>query len=182
MIKITPHLVLNEIDIQDQPNLLRLMHQVYPQTYAHLWQDQGTNYINTVYGLENFQQELQDPNSLYCFVVYDETIVGILRLLDNASLVDLPNEPATKLHRIYIDNNVKGKGIGKALIDWTTQRAAKQGHTIVWLEAMDTQEAAIGFYEKQGFSISGKDRLELDLLYPHLRGMYRMWKHAIKMI
>jgi ribosomal protein S18 acetylase RimI-like enzyme len=182
LIKITPQLILNEVSTDDQPTLLRLMQHIYPQAYAHLWKDEGFEFINNTYGIENLNEELNDPNSLYCFVEYDKAIVGILRLLDNSPLVDLPHEPATKLHRIYLDNGIQGKGIGKTLIDWTTQRAAKQGHAIVWLEAMDTQEGAIGFYENQGFSISGKDSLTFELLYPHLRGMYRMWKPTIKIV
>lgn len=182
MIKITPQLTLNEISVDDQPTLLRLMQHIYPQTYAHLWQDEGVNFINNVYGIDNLSKELKNPDSLYCFVEYDKAIVGILRLLDNNPLADLPHEPATKLHRIYLDNGIQGKGIGKALINWCTQRAANQGHAIVWLEAMDTQEGAISFYENQGFSISGKGSLALELLYPHLQGMYRMWKPIIKII
>lgn len=182
MIKITEALALTPITIDDQPTLYRLMQHVYPQSYAHLWEDGGARYIQSLYNPENLAKELAEPESLYCFVEYDAAIVGILRVLDNEPLADLANETATKLQRIYLDAGVQGKGIGKTLMDWVTQRAIKQGKGIMWLEAMDTQEGAIVFYEKQGFSISGKQNLHLELLHQHLRGMYRMWKPVVQIL
>ena len=182
MIKITETLALTPINIDDQPILFRLMQHVYPQSYEHLWTDGGTQYVQSLYNPDNLAKELAEPQSLYCFVEYDAAIVGILRVLDNAPLVDLANETATKLQRIYLDAGVQGKGLGKILMNWVTQRAIKQGKAIMWLEAMDSQESAVAFYEKQGFSISGKQSLKLDLMHQHLRGMYRMWKPVVQIL
>jgi len=80
------------------------------------------------------------------------------------------------LHRIYIDPEVQGKGIGKLLLVWLTAKAKSWGSTLLWLEAMDTQTSAIEFYKRTGFTISNTLRLEVKYLHEHLRGMYRMWK------
>jgi GNAT superfamily N-acetyltransferase len=60
---------------------------------------------------------------------------------------------------IYLDPAFHGKGIGKTLVHWTKKLAAS-GHSILWLEAIDTQKKAVCFM-KNGLQICGYIRLRI---------------------
>jgi ribosomal protein S18 acetylase RimI-like enzyme len=175
-IKISESIFLRSINLADHAALYDFMKTIYLQAYRHLWVDGGRWYLDRIYGWGNFRQELAEPDSFYYFIEFDGDKAGILRLQNDTGLVDFPDKKAAKLQRIYLDAAVQGNGIGRELLDWTVQRAKQAGYALLWLEVMDTQEQAIGFYKKSGFVISGAFRLAYERVHPQLRGMYRMLK------
>jgi ribosomal protein S18 acetylase RimI-like enzyme len=58
---------------------------------------------------------------------------------------------------IIFDNDLRGKGIGKMLLDQIKIDAKKRGARIVVLETQSYNYKAISFYEKNGFEIIGFD-------------------------
>ena len=176
MISVTDQLSLQSITLDDQPALATLMQRIYPPIYRHLWPDDGAWYLNHCFQRSNLQKELSDPEAFYGFVIFEERTIGILRTVENRLCPDAPHVPATKLHRIYLDPLVIGRGIGKQILQWTEERSKLRGQKIIWLEAMDTQEPAIRFYQHCGYELSGKFRLDFELMYPERRGMVRMMK------
>lgn len=160
----------------DQAAAYTLMKRVYPQAYHELWPDQGTWYVDQIYGKATFEKETAEPNTHYYYIQVDSKEVGVLRIQEDQTLLDFPEKQATKLQRIYLDASVHGKGIGKTVLNWTAEQAAQKGYAILWVEVMDSQQQAIQFYRKCGFEISSRFRLTYELMYPALRGMYRMYR------
>jgi len=175
-LKISESISLIAITLNDSDALLKLMHRIYIPPYKHLWQDGGIWYVQNTFNSDVLEEELAHNDSGYFFVEHQNIRIGILRLLHNVTLKDFENKKATKLHRIYLDPKIHGKGIGKLLMDWSMQEAIKNNSQIFWLEVMDTQEQALKFYKKLGYQISGDFKLEFELMHKHLRGMYRMFK------
>ena len=167
-------LQLRPLTPADHPVLQALMQRIYPPAYAHLWPDGGAWYLRRQYGRANYLRELAEPNAVYHFVLHYGEPTGIVRLVKGTSLVDQPTVRACKLHRIYLDQAIHGQGIGKQIIQWTIDTCRQQGFDLLWLEAMDTAPAALAFYERMGFTRSGAFRLDMPLMYPSLRGMYRL--------
>jgi ribosomal protein S18 acetylase RimI-like enzyme len=52
----------------------------------------------------------------------------------------------------------QGRGLGRALLDALLAEARRRGCTQVFLEVLDTNEAAISLYEKSGFERQGRRR------------------------
>jgi diamine N-acetyltransferase len=174
--KISEKLSLQEVTLAEDSRLFGLMQEIYPPVYGHLWQDGGASYLINTYGRDNLAKELNQPNALYGFVKYDTQIVGILRTLHNEPLANVQGPSATKLHRIYLNSQGQGRGIGRQLMQWVEESSRTSGSVILWLEVMDTQEKAIGFYQKMGFEICGSFTLEAPLVNEAYQGMYRMCK------
>ena len=179
-IKISDTINLIMITLNDSDTLLKLMHTIYIPPYKHLWQDGGLWYVQNTFNSVVLKEELSKKNAAYYFVEYQNKRIGILRLIHNVPLKDFENKKVTKLHRIYLDPKIHGKGIGKLLMDWSSQEAIKNNSQLIWLEAMDTQEQALKFYKKLGYQIPGDFKLEFDLLYEHLRGLHRMYLPLFK--
>jgi diamine N-acetyltransferase len=173
-------LSLTPITLEDQKDLKELMSRIYPPVYDYLWTDNSEWYLNHYYNSQNLSKELAVENSLYCFVIYKNEPIGIIRVLDEEEFPDNPDSKASKLHRIYLDPRFQGTGIGSLLLNWIHLRAEDEGKEIIWLEAMDSQPKAIKFYEKAGYNIGGTTNLPGNNPVPEFKGMIRMWKEIGK--
>ncbi len=72
-----------------------------------------------------------------------EALVGyaiVLEVLDEATLMD-----------IAVTENERGKGIGKALVDFVLLTSKTNGMSEIWLEVRESNASAIALYEKKGF-------------------------------
>lgn len=176
MIQVNSHITLTSIELVDQERLYNLMKRVYPSAYAHFWKDEGLWYLDQIYGKKNLAQELSDDNSLYYFVHYNDKIVGILKLIKDCEYAPLASHKAFKVHRIYLDTSVQGKGVGYALMGYAEQIAIAQKHSLIWLDAMDKHAQAQQFYKKLGFQKTEKQRLDFPLLHDEHRPMWFMHK------
>jgi len=175
-LKISKDIHLKKILLKDAVILYNLMQKIYPPVYKHLWEDQGDWYVNTVFSTQNLQKELLEINAIYYFIEVKNEIVGILRIVHDVELKELKEKKTTKLNRIYLDPKVHNKGIGKIILNFVTQQAIENKSAILWLEVMDTQIQALRFYQNLNFQIISDFKLEFDLMYPHLRGMHRMYR------
>ncbi|RAJ17139.1 GNAT family N-acetyltransferase [Olleya aquimaris] len=162
---------LKVIQLSDHDTLLALMQRIYPPAYKYLWQNEDcTWYLHSQYGYNNFKQELQQPNSDYFFIQQANKHIGILRLVHNTET------KSTKLHRLYLDQDYQGQGLGKKMMTITKEISKKNQSNTLWLEAMQNQQQALQFYLKQGFSIQNTYQLPFDLIHEHLRGIHKMSK------
>jgi ribosomal protein S18 acetylase RimI-like enzyme len=62
------------------------------------------------------------------------------------------DEETTKLHRIYLLPETKGKGFGKTTLNYLKNQISEVGNNRIIL-AVNKQNGAKQFYESQGFSI-----------------------------
>jgi len=154
-IQLSDTLSLNAISMNDAVRLKRLMHRIYPPAYKHLWEDDGQWYVEETFNSIQLKKELADLKSFYYFVNLEQETIGILRLIHDVNLVDVPTT---------------------FLMDWVTEQARQNESQLLWLEAMDTQEQALQFYKKRGYTISSDFRLTFELMHTHLRGMHKMYK------
>ena len=184
MITISNQLQLQPITLEDQPVLFELMQRVYPPAYAHFWQDQGSWYLNSLYTLDNLKKELQEEGSYYYFVRFRESEdsntyknIGIFKIIENCTYPEQSNTLSFKVHRIYLDNNIQGKGIGKKLMLYAQERAQKTGHQLIWLDAMDQHPQAMAFYHSLGYTKGGLQHLDFELLHDVYRPMWYLFKH-----
>ncbi len=183
MISISDQLQLIPITLDDQEVLYTLMKRIYPPAYSHFWKDQGKWYIDTLYTHKNLKKELLEEGSYYYFIRFRESAlsefdsyIGILKIIENYIYPELPKSPSLKVHRIYLDPAIQGKGIGKKIIKYTEERARKTHHKIIWLDAMDKHPQAMYFYERLGFQKGGLQLLDFDLLHAPYRPMWYLYK------
>jgi GNAT superfamily N-acetyltransferase len=75
----------------------------------------------------------------------------------------IKQDPATvRLRQMAVLNNLQGKGIGRALMQFAENIARDLGYRKIIMHARKT---ASGFYEKLGYSVSGDEFKEVTL--PH---------------
>lgn len=175
--KINENLSLQAISAQQQAELYELMQKIYTPVYQDFWVDGGKWYLEAQYGIDNFQKELQEIPTLYTFINYQNKKIGILRIIDQAPLAGFEGQKAAKLHRFYIAPTYHRKGFGAALMQWIENRQRSQGAQLLWLEAMENQQAAMQFYDRLGFRWKSTLQLDFERMYPSFSTLHTLWKN-----
>ena len=86
--------------------------------------------------LESFSRaqievELRNKDSTFFIVELNGKAVGYAKLRENSKVDCLQNENAVELHRIYILERAKGKGVGRELLDKCFETARAKGYEIL---------------------------------------------------
>lgn len=152
----------------DIPQLIKVAEQSYQEHYTYLWQDEAKNYIANNFNEACFRQELILPNSEFYLALWQEKAVGFFKINDI-------NKTHLELERIYLIAEAKGKGIGKAAIEFVEKTATSIGKSIIYLKTMQKGKAYL-FYQKCGFQIVREVTLEEALVREDYKEMFVMEK------
>jgi ribosomal protein S18 acetylase RimI-like enzyme len=107
-------------------------------------------------GLSFSQEELlQEKDQILIGAFDEEKMLGCCMLVNEG-------EGTVRLRQMAVNNNLQGKGIGRALMNFAENIARDQGYKKLTMHARKT---AIGFYEHLGYQISSTEFEEVTI--PH---------------
>ena len=167
-------------DLSNLTELREIGIKSYLPHYTHLWKTGGVEwYMNRCFGDVSLEKELSDSNIEYFIVSSEKENIGILKLVLQKPIPNSEIEDALYLEKVYFIKEWTGKGAGKKAIDFTFERARKLKRECVWLVVMDTAEKPIAAYERSGFEIHSKEKLDFELMKEEFRGTLIM-KRCLK--
>ena len=107
-------------------------------------------------GLHFTPEELdREKSNLHIAAYEDDQMLGCCMLVEE--------EPQTvRLRQMAVINDLQGKGIGRALMQFAENLARDRGYKKITMHA---RKNAIGFYEKMGYKKSGAEFEEITI--PH---------------
>jgi GNAT superfamily N-acetyltransferase len=107
-------------------------------------------------GLTFTQDELEDEkDNLLIGAFEDDIMLGCCMLVEE--------EPGTvRLRQMAVLNDLQGKGIGSALMQFAENLARDRGYKILTMHA---RKNAIGFYEKMGYRTKGEEFQEVTIAH-----------------
>lgn len=107
-------------------------------------------------GLTFDEQELEaEKSNLHIAAYEDEQMLGCCMLVEE--------DPKTvRLRQMAVMNDLQGKGIGRALMQFAENLARDRGYKKITMHA---RKNALGFYEKMGYRKIGKEFQEITI--PH---------------
>jgi N-acetylglutamate synthase-like GNAT family acetyltransferase len=109
----------------------------------------------------------QTEYSMNFWVIKDnQSVVGVGGLAEPLpailSLAKSKNPGEIKV--LYINDNDRNKGVGRQMIDFLEQEAARQGYTELFVRSAERyQETAYGFYKKMGYKSIGKTENNMNI-------------------
>ena len=105
--------------------------------------------------------DLKDDFTSYRFeeYVWDENGSAVA-LLSLGKTEDTDKANAFELWRIYIAQNMQGKGIGSKLLNFAEEQAKQKGYAEILIWSFRENTRAITFYQKNGFQIDKTEFLE----------------------
>ena len=176
VIKATQYMNIEQMKLSDLMTLHKICCEAYMQNFFDHWESGGLeDYINKEFGLDTLKTELSDKNIQYYVAFINGEPVAFMKINLMSNLPDLDAEKGLELNRIYILPQFKGLKIGKRLLDLAFDIAKSNKKEIVWLLVIDTNQAAISFYEKAGFQFHSKTQIDYPKFKEELKGTWRMY-------
>jgi len=137
---------------KDIPLIQDLAKRSWENAYAEILSKEQMEYmLNTMYSEAEISEHLKNPNYHY-FLVFGESLNSFDGFLGYENHYE---ENTTKLHRIYLVPESKGKGLGKKTLEFLHQKAKEFGDERVILN-VNKYNSAKNFYESQGYEIYGQ--------------------------
>jgi ribosomal protein S18 acetylase RimI-like enzyme len=97
-----------------------------------------------------FEQIEQDPNHELIVAERNGEVIGTLHLMFLPSL-SYQGGLRAQIESVRVDKQFQSQGIGRAMMQWSMQRAKQRGAHIVQLTTHKTRADAHRFYERLGF-------------------------------
>jgi ribosomal protein S18 acetylase RimI-like enzyme len=113
------------------------------------------DYCLRVFSEQSVKSDLDNPNLIYLIAEYKGNAVGFALIREGKKVKCLENKNAIEIQRIYVIGPMKGKGIGKALIEKCCEIGRKKGYETIWLGVWDKNVEAQKFYQKIGMENVG---------------------------
>ena len=107
-------------------------------------------------GLGFTQEELDaEKDNMLIAAFEDEDILGCCMLVEEKA-------DKVRLRQMAVLNDLQGKGIGRALMNFAENLARDRGYRTL---SMHARANAVGFYEKMGYKVIGDEFIEVTI--PH---------------
>ncbi|MCE3075562.1 GNAT family N-acetyltransferase [Chryseobacterium gwangjuense] len=133
----------------DIPLIQELARRSWENAYAEILSGEQMEYmLSTMYSYDEIAGHLQNLNYQY-YLIQDENnnaYDGFIGYENNYE------EKTTKLHRIYLVPESKGKGVGKQALLFLNKSVAEFGDKRIILN-VNKYNSARNFYESQGYKV-----------------------------
>ncbi|MBP2618905.1 GNAT family N-acetyltransferase [Chryseobacterium jejuense] len=137
---------------KDIPLIQDLARRSWENAYAEILSEEQMEYmLSEMYSEQEIENQLQNPNYHY-YLIEDESshsYEGFIGYEHNYE------DQTTKLHRIYLIPESKGKGFGKEALLFLNDKVAENGNKRIILN-VNKNNAARNFYESQGYKVYGE--------------------------
>lgn len=140
-------------EVKDLKALQAFARHTFADTYEQYNTAENMRYYHeVVFSDTGFENDLLGTASEYYIAREDEKIAGYMKLNIDA---DKDGPGGMELERIYVSKEQKGRGVGKALLQKAAEAGKAYGKRYLWLGVWERNNAALGFYQKQGFEPFG---------------------------
>lgn len=115
----------------------------YPGIISH---EQIEYMLEQMYSESELKKHFENPNYHYYLLSDDKNVLGIMGFENHY-------EPkTTKLHRIYLLEEAKGKGLGKFALNFLKEQVKNAGNERIILN-VNKENPSYHFYISQGFKV-----------------------------
>ena len=132
--------------------------RTFVDTFGHLYPPEDLQtYLVKSYG-EGVQREELSDTSIKCWLALaGDRIVGYA-MAGPCELAGSEDPRDLELYRLYVDRDLKGKGVARALMDKVLMWARLSAAPGLWLSVWENNERAQRFYRAYGFEHVGEHK------------------------
>ena len=89
--------------------------------------------------------------NLFLLAYIDDDVAGYVKLRDGKPPIELKDDTALEIARLYVLKEFIGKGVGAALMQASLEIAKEKRKQLVWRGVWEKNQKAIDFYYRWGF-------------------------------
>ncbi|MEO5594155.1 MAG: GNAT family N-acetyltransferase [Chitinophagaceae bacterium] len=148
-------IAIRHAGVADISTIGSLAHQIWPNTYGHLMSEEKLQYmLQLIYNPASLKKQMQEQGHVFLLAEIDNEAAGF------ASFSKINEQDTYKLHKIYVNTAIQGKGLGKALLNAVIQEIKLLDATTLILNVKKDNTAKT-FYEKFGFTIIKEEDIDI---------------------
>ena len=134
----------------DIPIIRKLAEQSWNSAYATILSPKQIEYmLMQMYSEEEISAQMQNPHYHYYIILKEGVEAGFIGFQFHYE------KDTTKLHRIYLLEEYKGKGLGKSSLSFLKEQVQMSGDSRIILN-VNKSNPAKSMYESQGFEVYGE--------------------------
>lgn len=138
---------INKATIENIPLIKEIAEKSWRKHYPGIISTEQIEYmLEQMYSETELKKHFQNPNYHYYLLGDEENILGIMGFENHYQ------EKTTKLHRIYLLVEAKGKGLGKLALNFLKEQVKNTGDNRIIL-AVNKKNSSYHFYISQGFTV-----------------------------
>lgn len=142
-------------ELEDINTIGYLAYQIWPIAYKEILTLEQLQYmLNRLYSPASLRAQMINDHHTFLLAELDEGPVGF------ASYSKTAQPGVFKLHKLYVQLSIQGKGLGKALLDAVIEEVSALGATTLRLNVNRHNTAKI-FYEKQQFTVIQEEDIDI---------------------
>lgn len=137
---------IHRAETRNIPDIQSIAQATWPVTYEKILSKEQIEYmLDWMYSTPSLIAQMEH-NNVFLLASENGVYLGFCSYELHFTKTDV-----TKLHKIYLLQESKGKGVGKALIEEVEKRAKSAGNNSIQLN-VNRYNSALDFYKKLGFN------------------------------
>ena len=117
---------IKKIGLTDIEQLQIIGRQTFLETFADgNTEENMQKYLEEGFTIDKLTLELTNPNSEFYFALFDNKVIGYLKINFGPSQTELKDQNALEIERIYVLKEFHGKKVGQILYDTAVDIAKK---------------------------------------------------------
>jgi len=146
------NLTIQKATLKDIDQLQGISQQTFYETFAAFnTKENMANYLEEAFSTKKLNTEINDENIEFYFAIFDEQIIGYLKINFGPSQTELQDGNTVEIERIYVLKDFHGRKVGQALFDKAIIIAQDRKADYLWLGVWEQNLRALRFYKKNGF-------------------------------
>jgi len=143
--------------VDDCEALSTLMRETFCETFGHLYRPEDlAAFLAATYTPAQQYVEIIDSETETRLAVRDGAAVGYAQIGPFKLPFDAGSRHALELYRLYVREDVKGRGVAATLMDWALTRMRDRAAVDAYLGVWSGNERAQKFYARYGFERVGE--------------------------
>lgn len=138
--------------LEDIPAMREVAIESYIEKFAaHNTPENMEAFLQEAYNLDQLIKEFQEEESILMLALYEERVVGFVRLRKNSEVDHYLGTNHIELQRLYIHPQFQNMKIGRKLMEFAMEYANQGKFDWIWLGVWERNFEAQRFYAKWGF-------------------------------
>ena len=132
------------------------------------------------FGVSKIRTSLSKDNNVFWIAFFDELPVGYAKLKWFSKSDFIDSDSISQLQKIYVLKDFLAKKIGHQLQTEMFEEVTQLGNKFVWLSVLKSNERAISFYNKNGFTAIGEHSFQIGQEHFNFMAMKKEFLKPVK--
>ena len=160
--------MINTIEIRlakkEDAQFIALLGRItFTETFGHFFRDKQDliDYYNSTFSVQKIEDGIKKSNNIFWIAFVNQLPVGYAKLKLNSSSEFIESNEVCQLQKIYVLKDFLSMKIGFELQNLLLKKAKELEFKQIWLSVLNSNERAIGFYQKNGFEKIGNHDFQI---------------------